>query len=101
MSNPAGRPKGAPQTGGKPANKREFTCDACGKTFLEHPSDRVHQKTYCSVECVAQGRRTSEPIPCTNCSKVVVKPPSKTMASGNVFCDRDCYMEWRFGKART
>lgn len=87
-------------------------CENCGKGFDTAKSDRVRNHIYCSLRCASLARERAlghQPAIVAKCSleschvevrRYVSKNVSQTttVPTGNVFCCRRHYLEWRHGK---
>lgn len=78
--------------------KQVFFCETCKRPFVDFPSKRNQPHIFCSRRCSGLFGKTKFARPCSQCGKMVEKPPSH-MDGAEVFCDINCRREWLQGRA--
>lgn len=76
----------------------EVICSQCGNTFSRLKKQYDHsvrvgtRRFLCSRKCQSESQKVGSEIPCSACSKLVYKNPSKRLRSdsGLVFCSKSC-----------
>lgn len=72
---------------GKSISDNIYECEWCGDEFIER---KGNSGKYCSQECYGLSERRRTTRNCSHCGKEVVRKLC-SMASENVFCNRECY----------
>lgn len=68
----------------------QFTCDYCGNTFLQYPSNRVDPPYFCNRGCYHAWRRARMESVCQMCNK----PFTAANVRLRRFCSRKCGGIW-------
>jgi hypothetical protein len=77
----------------------KLNCSKCRREFDKETKYFSYQtklgtkKFYCSRTCQRQDQRTSQYIPCANCTKLSLKKPSE-MNNKNIFCSLSCSVKY-------
>jgi len=72
-------------TGGRPSERIEKTCEHCGDVFEVPPSQS--DRRFCSRDCSSDAASERIEKTCEHCGDVFEVPPSQ---SDRRFCSRDC-----------
>lgn len=76
----------------KVTDKLPCRCYTCNKPFYKTKRDinkvllGLRVGKFCSSQC----KNNKQPIPCTNCSSPVMRPPRELKRAKNTFCSRSC-----------
>lgn len=73
-------------------NKKEYTCEVCGKKFLKVPSRVKHEHIYCSHKCAGIALENRETKKCAICGKPVTRP--KSQFKNVALCSKECISKY-------
>lgn len=69
-------------------------CPVCGIIFERCPS-KIQENTCCSRKCRGEYSKKQIKINCFNCGKETNIMPSKLKRNNNIFCCKECHLEFR------
>lgn len=68
----------------------------CGKEFFRDESKIApHDRHYCSRACAGAVNRDQMTVACSECGRIVERPPSEYLIYLHHFCDEDCRAQWQ------
>lgn len=72
----------------------EAECAECGKTVKASQERLESGRVFCSIQCCAEAQRKDKvEVRCPQCGTAKLVHPCR--AGSNVFCNSECYAEWR------